>query len=155
MKPFNGEYQIMRRALAVAPTLFRFGVGHVLSAMSGPSLPGDAGAQVAAFTNSPRGWANTRADQAALPVAFRQAQALTTLGGTPLVVLTAKDNVDAKPGWGAAQDAMAALSTNSRHTVEDLSHVGLLTDPTGAAQTVTAITDVVTATRTHSPLPTR
>ena len=70
-------------------------------------------------------------------------------------MLTAKDNVDSKPGWGTAQDQMAALSTNSRHTVEDLSHVGLLTDPTGAAETVTAITDVVTAARTHSPLPTR
>ena len=155
VKPFNGEYQVMRRVLAIAPTLFRFGVGHALTAMGPPSLPGNAGEQVAAFANSPRGWANTRADQAALPVAFRQAQALTTLGDTPLVVLTAKDNVDAKPGWGTAQDQMAALSTNSRHTVENLSHVGLLTDPTGAAQTVTAITDVVTATRTHSPLPTR
>jgi pimeloyl-ACP methyl ester carboxylesterase len=155
VKTFNGEYQVMRRVLAIAPTLFRFGVGHVLAAMGTPSLPGNAGAQVSAFANSPRGWANMRADQAALPVAFRQAQALTTLGDTPLVVLTAKDNVDSKPGWGTAQDQMAALSTNSRHTVEDLSHVGLLTDPTGAAETVTAITDVVTAARTHSPLPTR
>ena len=110
---------------------------------------------MAAFANSPRGWPEQRADQAELPVAFGQAQALTTLGDTPLVVLTAKDNVDAKPGWGTAQDQMAALSTNSRHTVEDLAHVGLLTDPAGAAQTVTAITDVVTATRTHAPLPTR
>ena len=156
VKTFNGESQVMRRALSVAPTLFRLGVGHVLAAvMGGPSLPGNAGAQVSAFTNSPRGWANTRADQAALPVAFRQAQALTTLGNTPLVVLTAKDNVDAKPGWGIAQDQMASLSTNSRHTVENQSHVGLLTDPTGAAHTVAAITDVLTAVRTHSPLPTR
>lgn len=155
VKPFNGEYQIMRRVLAIAPTVFRFGVGHALQAVSTPSLPGRAGAQLAAFTNSPRGMANTRADQAALPVSFRQAQALTTLGDTPLVVLTAKDNVDAKPGWGTAQNAMAALSSNSRHTVENLSHVGLLTDRTGAAQTVTAISDVVTAARTHTPLPTR
>lgn len=155
VKPFNGEYQVMRRVLAIAPTVFRFGVGHALAAMGGPSMPGNAAAQVSAFANSPRGWADQRADQAALPVSFRQAQALTTLGDTPLVVLTAKDNVDAKPGWGTAQDQMAALSTNSRHTVEDLSHVGLLTDPTGATGTVTAITDVVTAARTHSPLPTR
>jgi pimeloyl-ACP methyl ester carboxylesterase len=155
VKPFNGEYQVMRRALAIAPSVFRFGVGHVLAALGGPSLPGDAAAQVAAFTNSPRGWANTRADQSALPVSFRQARALTTLGDTPLVVLTAKDNVDAKPGWGTAQDARAALSSTPPHTVEDLSHGGLLTDPTGATQTVAAISDVVTAARTHSPLPTR
>ncbi|GAA5027948.1 hypothetical protein GCM10023258_23050 [Terrabacter aeriphilus] len=149
---FNGEYQVMRRALAVAPTLFRFGLGN---AMGGPALPGRAGAQVAAFANSPRGLANTRAEQAALPVAFRQAQALATLGNIPLVVLTAKDNVDDKPGWAAAQDQMAALSSNARHTVENQSHVGLLTDPTGAGGTVTAIADVVTASRTHALLPTR
>jgi pimeloyl-ACP methyl ester carboxylesterase len=155
VKPFNGEYQVMRRALAVAPTLFRFGVGHALAALGTPSLPGNAGAQVSAFANSPRGMANMRADQSALPVAFRQAQALSTLGDTPLVVLTAQDNVDAKPGWGTAQDQMAALSTNSRHTVENLSHVGLLTDPDGASWTVAAITDVATAARTHRPLPSR
>lgn len=152
---FNREYQVMRRGLALAPTLFRFGVGHALTALGAPDLPGGAGAQVAAFANSPRGWANTRAEQAALPVTFRQAQALTSLGNIPLVVLTAKDNVDAKAGWATAQDQMAALSTNSRHTVENQSHVGLLTDPTGAAHSVTAITDVVTAYRTHSPLRTR
>ena len=155
VKPFNGEYQVMRRALAIAPTLFRFGVGHAVSGMGTPSLPGRAGAQVSAFTNSTRGWANQRADQAALPETFRQAQALTTLGDTPLVVLTAKDNVDAKPGWAAAQDRMAALSTNARHTVENQSHVGLLTDPAGAAQAVTAISDVVTAARTQAALVTR
>jgi pimeloyl-ACP methyl ester carboxylesterase len=155
VRPFNGEYQVMRRVLAIAPTLFRFGVGHLQSALTKVSLPGNAGEQVSAFANSPRGWANTRAEQAALPIAFRQAQALTTLGSTPLVVLTAKDNVDAKPGWGTAQDQMADLSTNSRHTVEDLSHVGLLTEPTGATSTVTAIDDVVTAARTHTSLPNR
>ena len=154
VKTFDGEYQIMRRVLAIAPTVFRLGIGHALAAMGTPSLPGDAGAQVSVFTNSPRGMANTRADQAALPVAFRQAQALTSLEDTPLVVLTAKDNVDSKPGWGTAQDQLAALSTNSRHTVENLAHVELLTDPTGAAGTVTAINDVVAAARTHHPLPT-
>ncbi|GAB3083516.1 alpha/beta fold hydrolase [Pedococcus soli] len=152
---FNGEYQVMRRGLALAPTLFRFGIGHVLAATTPPALPGQAGEQVSAFSNSPRGWANQRAEQAALPVAFRQAQALTTLRDAPLVVLSATANVDAKPGWGTTQDQMAALSTNSRHTVEDQSHVGLLTDPTGASHSVTAITDVLTAVRTHSLLPTR
>ena len=87
--------------------------------------------------------------------ALYQAQALTTFADIPLVVLTAKANVDAKPGWGTAQDQMAALSTNSRHTVENQSHVGLLTDPTGATHTVAAITDVLAAVRTHTPLPTR
>jgi pimeloyl-ACP methyl ester carboxylesterase len=153
VKPFSGEYQLMRRVLAVAPTLFRFGVGHIIQAMTAPALPGAAGKQVSVFANSPRGMAGMRAEQAALPDAFRQAQALTTLGATPLVVLTAKDNVDHKPGWGTAQDRLAALSTNNRHIVANLDHVAFLTDPAGSAQSITAITDVVTAVRTHTPVP--
>ncbi|GAA3342947.1 hypothetical protein GCM10020358_39840 [Amorphoplanes nipponensis] len=147
VKPFNGEYQVMRRALAPAPTLFRFGLGHLIRALTTPALPGDAGEQAAAFANSPRGLAGLRAEQALLPRAFRQARALTTLGATPLVVLTAKDNVDHMQGWGTAQDRLAALSTNSRHTVADLDHVAFLHDPVGAGLSVTAITDVVAAVR--------
>jgi pimeloyl-ACP methyl ester carboxylesterase len=152
---FNVEYQVMRRVLAAAPTLFRFGVGHALEALDTRALPGNAGQQAAAFANSPRGWAGVRAEQVELPTAFVQAQALTNLGNLPLVVLTAKDNVDAKPGWSTAQDQMAALSSNSRHTVADTDHVGFLHDPAGAAQSVTAINDVVTAARTHTALPAR
>lgn len=152
---FNGEYQVARRGLAAAPTLFRFGIGHLLQAMATPDLPGNAGQQTAAFADSPRGFAGMRAEQVELPTTFAQAQALTTLGNLPLVVLSAKANVDAKPGWATAQDQMAALSTNSRHTVVDIDHVGFLHNPAGAAQTVTAITDVVTAVRTHGAVPAR
>jgi pimeloyl-ACP methyl ester carboxylesterase len=150
--PFNGQYQLMRRALAVAPTLFRFGVGHLIQATTTPAVPGAAGEQASAFANSPRGMAGMRAEQAALPQTFRQAQALTTLGATPLVVLTAKDNVDHTPGWAAAQNQLAALSTNTRHTVADLDHMAFLEDPAGSALSVTAITDVVTAVRAHTPV---
>ena len=66
-------------------------------------------------------------------------------------MLTAKDNVDHKPGWGTAQDQLAALSTNSRHTVADLSTMSAswTTRPVPPCP-VTAITDVVTAVRTHT-----
>jgi hypothetical protein len=121
----------------------------MMQALGVPDLPGDAGQQAAAFADSPRGWAGMRAEQVELPTAFAQSRALTTLGDRPLVVLTAKANVDSKPGWATAQDQMATLSTNSRHTVADIDHVGFLHNPVGAAQSVTAITDVVTATRTH------
>ena len=53
VKTFSGEYQVMRRALAAAPTLFRFGVGRVMQAMGVPDLPGNAGQQAAAFADSP------------------------------------------------------------------------------------------------------
>jgi hypothetical protein len=145
----------MRRGLAVVPTLSRFGIGRLVQAVTAPDLPGNAGQQAAAFAGSPRGWAGTRAEQAALPVAFAQAQALTTLGHLPLVVLTAQDNVDRKPGWDTAQDQLAALSDNARHTVADLDHVGFLHDPAGAALSATAIEDVVAAARTHTALSAR
>src|SRR3954454_18640382 len=135
---FDGEYQLMRRALAAAPTLFRFGIGHIAQAMTTPALPSPAGEQASVFANSPRGMRNMRAEQTALPDAFRQAQALTTLGATPLVVLTAKDNVDHKPGWATAQDQLAALSTNTRHTVANLDHMAILEDPSGAEQSTRA-----------------
>ena len=50
-----------------------------------------------------------------------EAQALTTLGDRPLIVLTAEK--DAQGGWIAAQDKLAALSTNSVHrTLADADH---------------------------------
>ena len=152
---FNGEYQVARRGLAAAPILMRFGIGHLLQAMGTADLPGNAGQQTAAFADSPRGFTGMRAEQVELPTMFAQAQALTTLGDLPLVVLTAKANVDAKPGWATAQNQMGALSTNSRHTVVDMDHVGFLHNPGGAIQSVTAITDVVTAARAHAAVPNR
>jgi hypothetical protein len=44
-------------------------------------------------------------------------------------VLTAKDNVDHRQGWGTAQDQLAALSTNTRHIVANLDHMAFLEDP--------------------------
>lgn len=155
VKPFSGEYELMRRLLAVVPTLFRFGLGHVVGAISATPGAGTAGAQAAVFANSPRGMRGMRAEQAALPDSFRQAQALTTLGSLPLVVLTAKENVDQRPGWDTAQDRLARLSTNARHVVADLSHMAFLEEPAGAELSIDAITDVVVSVRSHAALPTR
>jgi len=152
VKPFAGEYELMRRALAVVPSLFRFGVGHLVGAIGAPPEPGTAEAQAAVFANSPRGLRGMRAEQAALPDSFAQAQALTSLGATPLVVLTAKENVDQRPGWDTAQDQLAQLSSNTRHTVADVSHTAFLDDAAGSALSVEAITDVVASVRTHTPL---
>ena len=53
-----------------------------------------------------------------------EAQSLTTLGDRPLVVLTAEK--DAQGGWMAAQDELAALSTNSVHrTLPNADHAML------------------------------
>jgi hypothetical protein len=70
-------------------------------------------------------------------------------------VVTARENADGTTGRTAAQNRMAALSTNSSHWVADTSHVGLLDDAVGSIDSVRAITAVVTAVRTGAPLVSR
>jgi hypothetical protein len=59
---------------------------------------------------------------------FEQAQALTSLGGRPLIVITATDNIRSIAGRSAAQDHLAKLSIRSSHRIADATHVGLLDD---------------------------
>jgi hypothetical protein len=78
-----------------------------------------------------------------------QAQALTTFGSKPLLVLTA-DAAEERP---AAHDRMAALSTNSSHRYTNETHGGLLEEVSGAAVSADAIGEVVQAVRIGSELP--
>src|SRR5918994_2539277 len=96
-----------------------------------------------------------RDEHSQLRAAFAQAQALATFDPKPLAVVTARENADGMTGWTAAQDQLAALSTNSTHWVADTTHVGLLDDAAGATDSVRAITAVVTAVRTGTPLNSR
>ena len=76
---------------------------------------------------------------------------LTSLDGLPLVVLTA--GFEHQAGWVAAQDGLVSLSTNSVHRVlPDLTHVGLITSESGAAESSRAILEVVDAVRTGAAL---
>ena len=77
--------------------------------------------------SSPREVRADRDEFAELRTVFRQDQALTSLGGKPLFVLTA--GVGQESGWFAAQDKLATLSTNSAHqTTQGATHVALLED---------------------------
>jgi pimeloyl-ACP methyl ester carboxylesterase len=136
--------------LALTPSLARLGIGQLAQSSSG--LPEPAAGQFQAFGSSPRGWRNGAEESATMPGLFSQTQALTTLGSTPLVVLTARESVQTINGWTAAQDRMAALSTNSSHLAADSTHVGLLADEQGAGMSADAIEDVVQAVITGSPL---
>src|SRR5205085_962359 len=98
---------------------------------------------------------NMRDEQSELRKVFLQAQALKTFDPKPLAVVTARQNADGTRGWTAAQDEMAALSTNSTHSVADTTHVGLLDDKDGSAHSVRAITTVVAAVRTGTPVASR
>jgi pimeloyl-ACP methyl ester carboxylesterase len=137
--------------LALLPSLARLGIGQLVPASVWSSLPEPAAGQIQAFTASPRSWRNVRDEFAAMPALFGQAQALTTLGSAPLVVLTAGGQ-DADPRWSAAQERMAALSTNSSHRRADATHNALLDEERGAQASRRAIEDVIQAVRTGTPL---
>jgi pimeloyl-ACP methyl ester carboxylesterase len=153
---FAGTYAAMRRLLPLLPGLARVSVTRLIPATSSTAaLAPDAASQVRAFTTSPRGARNMRDEHSQLREVFTQSQALTTFDPKPLAVVTARENAVDTPGWAAAQDRMATLSTNSTHWTADTTHVGLLADPTGSTSSVRAITDVVTAVRTGALLTTR
>ena len=152
---FAGTYAMMRRVLPVMPALARVGALHLAPASASTALSSSAAAQVRAFATSPRGANNMRDEQAQLRVVFTQAQALGSFDPKPLAVVTARQNADGTKGWAAAQDRMAALSTNSTHWTADTTHVGLLDDKAGSANSIRAITAVVSAVRTGVPLASR
>lgn len=83
--------------------------------------------------------------------AVRHAASLVDFGNKPLFVVTAGSGSDA--AWVAAQDRMAALSSNSAHiTVDGADHVALVSEQDAAATTARAILDVVEAVRSGAPL---
>lgn len=122
---FPMQYAVMRRVLAIVPMLTRFGLGS---------------------TDAAR---NSRDEIVMVPDVFEQAQALTTLGDSPLAVLTASENL-ATDGWAGAQQRMASLSTDSVHRTVKSTHAGLLDDADPSAESVSAITAVVHAVRSGS-----
>ena len=145
---YPGQYAVMRRGLALLPTLARLGLSRMAPA---PDLPAPAADQVDALTSTARAARNTRDELSVVPEVFAQAQALTTLHRRPLAVLTASESLQGE-GWGAAQDQMAALSPNVVHRTVRSTHAGLLNDRGPATEAVHAITEVIDSVRTGTPL---
>ena len=154
MPAYPAQYElVLRRGLALLPTLSRLGLGYLIPGTS--HLPAADAARVDAITAAPQAYRSQRDEISVLPKVFAQAQALTTLGDRPLAVLTASANSTGTDGWAGAQNQLAALSTHSVHRTVDSTHEGLLEDASPAAESVRAITEVVTAARTGTPLPAR
>jgi pimeloyl-ACP methyl ester carboxylesterase len=149
MPAYPGQYAVIRRVYALLPTLYRFGLGRAGAAAVSSHLPAEAADQVRALTSSAHGARNMRDDASELHQVFAQAQALTTLHGRPLAVVTASGSLEDTVGWAAAQDALVALSDDHVHSVVESSHVGILEDREPAAQAVRAITWVVDDARTR------
>ena len=147
-----GFYEMYRRASAVLPSLSRFGVGRLMYGSEYSDFPALARDEERAFLASPSGARSARDEFSQIRSTMAKAQALTSLGDRPLIVLTAQK--DAQGGWAAAQDELASLSTNSVHRlVANTDHKMFLLDPTTASQQSSrAIRDVVSTVRTGTPI---
>jgi pimeloyl-ACP methyl ester carboxylesterase len=144
-------YELFRRVSAVLPSLSRFGVSRAISEASYGDLPDSARDAERAFLSTPRHNRSVRDEFSQLRTAMTEAQSLTSLGDRPLVVLTAEK--EAEGGWMAAQDELAALSTNSAHRLlPDATHAMLTENEAIAAQSSHAILDVVNSIRTGTPI---
>ena len=146
-----GFYEMFRRASAVMPSLSRLGLGRAMYGTAYGDLPAAARDQERAFWATPRHARSVRNEFSQIRTTMSEAQALTTLGDRPLVVLTAEK--DAEGGWFAAQDKLASLSTNSVHRMlANADHDMLVSQQATAAQSGQAIRDVVNAVRTGTPV---
>ena len=136
---------VLRRGLALMPTLSRLGLGRM---PADSQLPAADAAKVAAISSASRYYRNQRDEMSVIPEVFAQAQALTTLDDRPLAVLTASESNSDTEGWVGAQEQLATLSTNVVHVTVDSSHEGLVQDVSPSTASVRAITDVVSSVRT-------
>jgi pimeloyl-ACP methyl ester carboxylesterase len=145
---YSGQYALITRLYGVLPTLARLGVGQLVPALSANEVPGDAGKQARAFARSPHSARTARDEVSTYHRSFAQAQALTTFGSKPLVVVTASATLADTAGWAVAQQQLAALSSNADRRTVHSSHLGLLDHPTSFPGSVAAIADVIRAVRT-------
>ena len=149
---FTTEQSMMRRGLGVLPSLARLGIARTLPATAWSNLPEPAASQVQAFAASARGMRNMRDEQSMYRTVFEQAEALTSLNGKPLVVVTATESMQKHEEWVDLQDHLASLSTNNDHRVTDATHAGLIDDSASFEASVQAIVDVVGSVRTEQPV---
>jgi pimeloyl-ACP methyl ester carboxylesterase len=147
-------YEAFRRYTGILPPLTRLGFGRILYSGAYADLPARARDEERAFLATPRNSRSLRDEFSKIRTAMKQANALTSLHDTPLVVLTARK--DAQGGWASAQNDLARLSTNSAHHVLDnATHSMLTEDKATAAKSSEAIREVVDAVRTGQPLTAR
>jgi pimeloyl-ACP methyl ester carboxylesterase len=143
---YAAEYDGIRRSTALFPSVARLGVGRLAYPAAGSDLPPAVWAEARALLCTGRHNRGYRDAAVGLKAALTQAQALTSLGDKPLIVLTAAE--DAHAGWLPLQEKMAGLSTNSvQRVIQDASHDSVIDDEDDAANAIDAILDVVASVR--------
>jgi pimeloyl-ACP methyl ester carboxylesterase len=147
----EGSDSLLKHVSALLSTTARLGLGRLIAGAIPSDLPPSYRDEANASAATAKEMASFIDEYAVAGRSASEAGALATLGGKPLVVLTAEQGN--APGWMAHQDAMASLSTDSRHhVVPGSTHQSLTDDPAHAAVVSGAIVDLVEAVRTGLPL---
>jgi len=145
------SYDLLGRISALLPAVAHFGVARLVAQSSYGTLPPRSRDEARARTATASDVASFLNEFLEGSIAVRQAASLVDFAGKPLIVITAGSGHD--DAWLAAQDKLAALSTNSRHrVVADATHASLVLNETDATAASQAIRDVVASVRTSRPL---
>ena len=143
---YSTFYQGYRRVSTLFPSLARLGVVRLAMQFQVGGLPADVRAESRAISSTAGVMSAQQSEWSMIPTTLTEAQAVTTLGDRPLMVVTAERGM--QTGWMALQDNLAALSTNSVHRViPDATHAALLGDEASAAKSSQAIRDLVRVVR--------
>lgn len=151
--PSGGQSRddLVDRVCALASIPARLGLARVYGQLSSDDLPPQSNGEALAGSVTAPNIRSTIIEYVQGSASVRQAAALRDFADKPLVVLTAGTGNDAT--WAAAQDRLAALSSNSVHrVVASATHQSLVADREHAAVTTVAIVQVVSAVRSAEPL---
>lgn len=101
--------------------LARFGIARLIVKLPGtaPAVPPEMGAYYPLYIR-PQTFQTTADEFQGVPISGVQAAAVKSFGGLPLIVLTAKLNVDRN--WQELQTGLLQLSTNSRQLFAESGH---------------------------------
>jgi pimeloyl-ACP methyl ester carboxylesterase len=140
----GGSYDLMGRISALGSASARLGLGRLYAQVADPDLPPRSRNEVRAKIATAANLGSTIDEYAQGGASVKQAASLRDFADKPLIVLTAGSGHDA--AWSAAQNHLAALSSNSVHRViAGATHQGMVEEH--AAATTQAILDVVASVR--------
>ena len=150
--PDTQSSEVVGRLSALASAVAHLGVGRLIAQSSYGTLPPRAQDEARANASTAGHLASFFKEfLAEANTSMQEASSLTTLGGKPLIVVTADEGMT-DGQWQSKQDHMATLSTNSLHRHANATHESLLDNEADSAAASQAIRDVVAAVRNSRPL---
>lgn len=143
-------YSMFTRSSAILPTFSRVGLLRVAMTGAYGDYPPTIAAQQENALSKPTLYRSELDEFSVIRKTLTQAQLLKTLGGRPLIVVSAKGDY---PEWQVRQNDLASLSSNSSHvTLKNAEHTDLVVKKDTAAISSKSINSVVESVRTGNSL---